>query len=641
MDEIMFKNMCKEIMRECKNRSIKVSDRFIAYYVKLLLLNPAWNISLTNAEELSRTDLQNFVKYIYTTLEIKDSPNVVTLKMQLYFQCNFDTNVNIISDYRNKLNTQLQPLEQEILNFKSIEDDDLQKLLKLIVNYLTLLHGLGNPSSDQVYQQAETALKSVFYKSELIEFILEENHDVKIDHLNMLSKLVAGIRVFNQRAMKSGEGIEDLPSLLAQANEQTHSDLHYILHDIMNFVNALTTAIDLGFIIVRDDEEDDGTLKLVLEDQNKYGSYIDYLIDLLVLYRQYEIFIRQIIDEVELSKGKLEAMFEQLENILKETYSIIYHKTMVQASIIYPQFIKIAEIWYIMQNEVIELSNINDTVENLKIYSEQTNRYEDIIYQIIARRQILTDEDRMEKTGMYRKAMLYCKNTIILNPGKIPNFDQEPLELLGFCPWKFVQSGGALIPGNPGNGVVKIKKRYYVFSCVEAILEFIKDPERNVCRVLELARLKPEVIDILRLYDQLDEVKTIYQLVKPIVKVIATADENIQTEDHPERSHIDPEYMWNVWDWKRKALKMADVAKRLTKSTQTNATSSRGSIKVQTHFLKDHNYQTKKDAGTCVPTPSTFIFGLRGRKDDKQFIITLTRPIEEKICADLTENCRK
>jgi hypothetical protein len=45
---------------------------------------------------------------------------------------------------------------------------------------------------------------------------------------------------------------------------------------------------------------------------------------------------------------------------------------------------------------------------------------------------------------------------------------------------------------------------------------------------------------------------------------------------------------------------------------------------------KEKEVQTMRDDATNVPTLQNFISGLRGRKDEKQFLITLTRPVKER-----------
>ncbi|CAG9841070.1 unnamed protein product [Diabrotica balteata] len=70
-----------------------------------------------------------------------------------------------------------------------------------------------------------------------------------------------------------------------------------------------------------------------------------------------------------------------------------------------------------------------------------------------------------------------------------------------------------------------------------------------------------------------------------------------------------------------------NLTKCKTTSTQTVKSHSTNSIRTTTVISKEQDTQTHVDKFTNVPTPSNFVFGLRGRKDDKQFVIDLTRSI--------------
>lgn len=101
-----------------------------------------------------------------------------------------------------------------------------------------------------------------------------------------------------------------------------------------------------------------------------------------------------------------------------------------------------------------------------------------------------------------------------------------------------------------------------------------------------------------------------------------------QTDVHPPPTK-DLSYKWNIWDLKRQALQLADMSKRKSKTTQTDYAGSKNSVRIQTYENREKIIQTKTDNYTNVPTLSNFIYGLRGRKDEKQFIIELTRPVKE------------
>lgn len=56
-----------------------------------------------------------------------------------------------------------------------------------------------------------------------------------------------------------------------------------------------------------------------------------------------------------------------------------------------------------------------------------------------------------------------------------------------------------LIPGKPDLGVYKYKDKNCVFSTVEAVEEFLKEPESLIAGVMEQCRKHPELIYFLRM----------------------------------------------------------------------------------------------------------------------------------------------
>lgn len=114
---------------------------------------------------------------------------------------------------------------------------------------------------------------------------------------------------------------------------------------------------------------------------------------------------------------------------------------------------------------------------------------------------------------------------------------------------------------------------------------------------------------------------------KPPLPVLKQEVET-QTDVHPLDTNLVDEYVWNVWDMKRQAIYLANLLNCKSHSTQTDK-SIKNAVKTQTQEQRDKLLQTKKDNYSSVPKLSHFIYGLRGRLDDKQFAITLTRPVKE------------
>ncbi|KAF2896056.1 hypothetical protein ILUMI_10119 [Ignelater luminosus] len=139
-----IKNVVQEIMRECTNKGVQISDSFVIYFVKLLMLDPTWGI--TSGSLPNRNDVQIFVKHCIHRLENQSCPSIITLKMQLYFMSNFDNIENMVVKNRTDLKARLSPLEKEVLETQTDVKEDLEKLYKKIVYLVTLYSGMGNPT---------------------------------------------------------------------------------------------------------------------------------------------------------------------------------------------------------------------------------------------------------------------------------------------------------------------------------------------------------------------------------------------------------------------------------------------------------------------------------------------------------------
>jgi hypothetical protein len=64
-----------------------------------------------------------------------------------------------------------------------------------------------------------------------------------------------------------------------------------------------------------------------------------------------------------------------------------------------------------------------------------------------------------------------------------------------------------LVPGEPALGVYKYKDKNCVFSSVQAITEFMREPELFLVGVTEQCRKNPELIYFLRLEDSFKNVR--------------------------------------------------------------------------------------------------------------------------------------
>lgn len=62
--------------------------------------------------------------------------------------------------------------------------------------------------------------------------------------------------------------------------------------------------------------------------------------------------------------------------------------------------------------------------------------------------------------------------------------------------------------------------------------------------------------------------------------------------------HKDEHYVWNKWDLRRKAIKLADIQQKRTHSTQTTMSFYRHEFGTQTYGETDNSSQTDADVKT-------------------------------------------
>eukprot|EP00127_Corallochytrium_limacisporum_P004653 Clim_evm7s172 gene=Clim_evmTU7s172 len=100
-------------------------------------------------------------------------------------------------------------------------------------------------------------------------------------------------------------------------------------------------------------------------------------------------------------------------------------------------------------------------------------------------------------------------------------------------------------------------------------------------------------------------------------------DQSIQTELHPIVKFINPKYAWNEWELRRQALKLANLRKCATHSTQTMQSHFRKNTETQVWEGKGYGTQTVTDSGSSPVHKVTIYSGLHGKKDVKFALVNL------------------
>ncbi|XP_043679846.1 LOW QUALITY PROTEIN: cilia- and flagella-associated protein 206-like [Vespula pensylvanica] len=616
----MRKILIKKILHECNSNKIHVTHDIVSFLLSLTQLNPAYQ--LIDDDEISHKKL---IEVIKEKLQDQSRPSLTTLKNQLYYAKHYRERGHyvypiifsyihqvyitiltilieefyvdeIIKKHRISLHRKTTPLVTEICETDKIENDqEVEKLYQKIIIVITLLSGLGNPAVTNTLREVTATLQSVFQPSELLNYVKLPMRE-KEEQLMELMCIVAGIRLFNRDCERGGKEIDDLPSILQDAVKKTYDDILELLERLMTKVYEFTATVEniISFVLVDEDYSDDicySTInKIILPENIKEDNY-ERVIEILTASRQQEIYIRKLLSDVEHSGNIIKSLIERLRQRLIRLHETMRYRTAIPTTQVYPQFIDLADIWMGLQDEVIILSNINNflwEIHNLNIKVTQKVHF-------ISRQNRFTKDSRALQYKIHHIRYVVISLTYLT--------DHFIVEFLGFCAWMFVTGKGALIPANPNNGVAKWRGRYYAFSSAAAAHHFGKEPDKYVSFTNERSLLT-------RLTEDELELKT-------------CQDQTVQTDTHILPPSIEnTNYIWNVWELRRRALSLANIAKCATKSTQTHMSHFRSGACVQAAPPKDKEVQTKRDNYMNTKKLLTYIFGLRGRRDNNQHVLS-------------------
>lgn len=158
--------------------------------------------------------------------------------------------------------------------------------------------------------------------------------------------------------------------------------------------------------------------------------------------------------------------------------------------------------------------------------------------------------------------------------------------------------------------------------------EFCEDPEKYIEGMITVARRCPSLIHLLGLQPQIPntDISELFAMATMLDELSLSSsstkvNSSSQTPFYINTSIPDPQYHWNEWDLRRKAIQMADLCNKRTHSTQTDESHFRRDTTTQ-YTLQPLNVdgtmpgvgtQTGVSKGTNVSRTTRYLSGLRGR----------------------------
>jgi len=549
-----------------------------------------------------------------------DTPSLNAIKLQIgyhsaYLQQEFQRQQTI-----SNLTVEANKHIEDIVKFETKSANDyegIKTLYKKIFKYLLFKntqHILGKYSAivltptinSTIEREVAAALESVLPHAGLPPFLSLSAAD-KETQLCELSNIIIGIRLFNKEIKKGGVGLENFEDLVHHSGRQLLATLNQEIGEVIEQCDNYTiffTVVDL--------------LKEKVD-----PKLLDQYKSELTLKRQYLINLLELKSDVQASEQKVETLSAGYKKKMIDLQQLIGNKTSIPKDQVYPRFDAISQTYSeLVEEKMLAMMR----TELMKVLLEHKVKLSNILPEPLVKEARLlylekANELREEEVKFAGEQKSEAINDIIrLMPSTTPDFMHIPLDYLGFCLWTIVKRDGLLLPGKPSLGVYKYQDHYCVFSSKAAIEEFLADPDQFMKGVLRQCKKMPELIHLLKLEDAFQEISLAELLQgkegqKPLFSITAPlmVDKEVETPLHFEEKKIVPDYSWNTWDLRKKAMQIVKIRNKQTVSTQTFLSNFRRDNESQVYLPKEAGTNTMVYASTNTELPKTYIVGLRDK----------------------------
>ncbi|KAM6280125.1 cilia- and flagella-associated protein 206 [Porphyrio hochstetteri] len=610
----VIKKIIRKIGQECAAQGQPVSETLVAFMVKAIVLDPRNDFNVDQIVE--EKDVQNLIQFCVTRLRDTTDPSLTTIKMQVYFDTNYASRAELLKEQHRVMEERLAPVVRDITNSRPCVPEEMENVYRKIINYVLLSSDLGSPTDIEVVREVTAALQSVFPWSEMITFISLSKKN-KEQQLKSLAMLVTGIRLFNKECRKGGRSIDNLPAILKEAIPSATQTVDEGLNTCHTLAHQYTAL-----------------LESMQEDQHRCAQLSPFkLKEALFSARQYEAFLCILLSDAITSAQEVEKMNVQFAATMEQLKNTVQNKDSVDTREVFPLFVALSNLWTSFQDEMLLLRFLTNMINDLQQFWEIQSQLfpEETLTSLLEGVTVKSDEERIRETMGTRVNVSDFKNQEWLFPETTDNFDQLLIQYHGFCAHA-IGVRGLTLPGNPAIGILRHKERCYVFSSKEAAYIFAQDPDKFIQLNIEKAKEHAELIQLLELHHQFEylapyaQTRNVY-LMKPTTK----CDSATQTDTHILPPTIVTSYEWNEWELRRKAIKLANLRRKITHAMQTELSHMRRDNCTQVYLPKDVSTQTKRDNSSSVPRPQIFLKGLRGGSFPATHMVKvdLTRVVDE------------
>ena len=618
-----YEDLLKYLVYKSREEDNPVADAFIAFLLNIQYDKKAGRFYFKDKSQLTQENIKDIITNVKSILNAKGDGIAETLKLQITYELSHVQEEDKIEKIKKYFDNEMNIILKEITSTPaSKKESETFKIHKKIFNYLlikTKQNTLNSINDDSLTSSEKTNLginaereiylnlDNIFPKSGLTPFLTLSIQD-KISQLNETSNIVMGIRLLNCELGKGGIGLMTLEDI----KKKLKYDLLYEVKEFYNKVNTVCEKYSLIYDNLDFDTINEGQESQVLDKIRKY----------IVYYRQILTYLSMLIDELHSSIQFKESLITNYENEKNAILDIIGNRTSITKDQAYPRFQNLAKMYTKFQEQVFIL----DIRENVfrKLYDFINNNDIKLEYDLDAWEgcfQLYTDKldiyEKQDEPIFSFESGAYNNGVTLLKHDSTADYLDIKLEYQGFCIVTLLNKRGLLVSGRPAV-VAKYNEKYMVFCTHQCLQEFIDNPQKYIDGLNEYVKENSYLINLLNMTEEFpngnlanmfrDKESTAFKYKNSKVLI----DAGCQTVDHiHEKGYIDPDYEWNEWDLKKKAIQLANIMKKKTVSCQTLLSHFRRENETQVYPMKDSEVNTTVNTGTNLSIPKSYAVGFR------------------------------
>jgi len=615
----------KELVLACRQLGLVVSE-ILAAFIASTVVNTATGAFYVE-KNLEENDARVVVEESVKKLFSKQKPSVECLKLQASYDSAFAEIDRNSQTQKQAVNGSEERVIEAIVSTGSKFEQDFDSMTALYrkIFHLLLLKCTSPTGSASVVKDASVerevaaALESVFPRVGLRSFVALTGPE-KAAQLQELCSIVLGIRIFNARLGKGGQGLPVLEDSVKQLDASAMSEAIQKevdeATDVCKELSDFLTVCSSGASVDRLPSEE--------EIEKARGE--------LLYHRQYLTYMLSLQEDVSSAVDRCMKDRESLDQELVELDALVGARTSVPKDQVYPRFDSVARIFKTAWTEILVLQSRKELFELLQKHKSQYFPLLDENH-IQFTHNNRTDPAEAEEVDLSKIAgppppgAEQSEAPIRLTLDTTPDFLHLPLDFQGFCVHTLVSKNALLVPGNPALGVVRYKGRYCVFSSEKAMADFCESPEKFFVGIREVCYKRAELIHLLRLHEDFPK-SSLFAILQgtaglTLSGAVVQADAATETPLHFIESNKAPDYEWNEWAMRRDALHIADIRRKKTSSTQTVLSHLRRENETQVYLPKDAATNTSITQGTNPERWRTYVTGLRGATDAEMKVVNL------------------